>query len=226
MSSSTIVEIRPGEGGSDAETFAAELATAFAAYARRHRITARIEAGRTITVTVDGPPSRLRLDRFAGVHRIQRIPRSERSGRRHTSTATVAVLDAAAAAPAVELHDDDLDIQTKRGSGKGGQHRNVTDSAVRLTHRPTGMVVEVNHGRSQWQNIAAAKAELARRLAQEASIEAAAGRNATRVDQIASGERPVKAFTWNDQRAEVIDHATGVRYPLAAFLRDRLDQAS
>lgn len=225
-----IVEIRPGEGGEDAEAFAGTLAQSVVAYVRRRGGEATVTPGRTTTVSIV-PPERLRaelqseLSRFAGVHRIQRIPRNERSGRRHTSTATVAVLDANGVPELVALDEADLEIKTKRGTGKGGQHRNVTDSAVRLVHRPTGTVVEVNHGRSQWQNIATARAELERRLTECATRGHIEERNAARTAQIASGERPVKAFTWNDQRGEVIDHATGTRYPMQALLRGRLEIA-
>ena len=224
MSSTTtalVVEIRPGEGGDDAVDFATDLAHAFAAHARRAGCAAAIHAGRTIEVTITGTRlTRLGLHDLSGTHRIQRIPRNDRVGRRHTSTATVAVLDATAPTEAV-LSWDDIDIDVYSGSGPGGQHRNKSEQCARLTHRPSGLVVVATASRSQRQNIKAAFAELQRRLAVAADGTAAADRNDRRRTQIATGERPTKQWTWNDQRAEVVDHSTGIRYPMAAFRRGR-----
>jgi peptide chain release factor 1 len=214
-----VVEIRPGEGGDDAVAFANDLADAVAAHARRHSYTAVIRSGRTITVTLSG---RLHLEALTGTHRIQRIPRNDRAGRRHTSTATVAVLAAAAPATA-DLSWDDIDVDVYSGSGPGGQHRNKTEQCARLTHRPTGLVVVATAQRSQRQNINAAYAELRRRLSTAAAAAAEADRNHARRTQIATGERPTKQWTWNDQRSEVVDHSTGSRYPMGAFLRGRFD---
>jgi peptide chain release factor 1 len=223
--STLVVEVRPGEGGDDAVTFAVELADAFAAYARRHDCTATVRRGRTITVTIAGArAARLDLHTFSGTHRIQRIPRNDRAGRRQTSTATVAVLDAAAPA-APELSWDDVDIDVYSGSGPGGQHRNKTEQCARLTHRPSGLVVVATASRSQRQNIQAAFAELGRRLGSVAAEAAEADRNRARRTQIVTGERPQKQWTWNDQRAEVVDHSTGARYPMAAFRRGRFTVA-
>jgi len=221
-----VVEIRPGEGGDDATRFAIELADAFAAYARRARCTAVVRSGRTITVTVTGEPAaRLDLHRFSGTHRIQRIPRNDRHGRRHTSTATVAVLGPAAEAePGLRWSDVDVDVFS--GSGPGGQHRNKTEQCARLTHRPTGLVVVATASRSQRQNIEAAFAELRRRLEASARRNADVDRNRRRRSQITSGERPMKQWTWNDQRGEVVDHASGCRYPMAAFRQGRLSRSS
>jgi protein subunit release factor A len=216
-----VVEIRPGEGGDDAVDFATDLADAFAAHARRSGCTATVHTGRTITVTIAGSRlDRLALHDLSGTHRIQRIPRNDRAGRRHTSTATVAVLDAAAPA-AADVSVDDVDIDVYSGSGPGGQHRNKSEQCARLTHRPTGLVVVATASRSQRQNIKAAFAELRRRLAATAGDAAAAERNHGRRRQIATGERPTKQWTWNDQRGEVVDHSTGARYPMAAFRRGR-----
>jgi len=228
MSDTLVVEIRPGEGGDDAVAFATDLAHAFAAHARREGRTAAIgnDLGRTITVTVTGSRlARLGLDALSGTHRIQRIPRNDRAGRRHTSTATVAVLDAAAPTAAV-LSWDDIDVDVYSGSGPGGQHRNKSEQCARLAHRPTGLVVVATAERSQRQNIKAAFAELQRRLALAADGTAAADRNDRRRTQIATGERPTKQWTWNDQRAEVVDHSTGARYPMAAFRRGRFRAAA
>lgn len=128
------------------------------------------------------------------------------------STATVAVLETAArTGPA--LYWDDVDIDVFSGSGPGGQHRNKSEQCARLTHRPSGLVVVATASRSRRQNIMAAFAELQRRLAVAADDASAADRNQCRRTQIATGERPTKQWTWNDQRAEVVDHSTGTRYP-------------
>jgi len=214
-----VVEIRPGEGGDDAVAFADDLAGAVAAHARRQGCTAVIRSGRTITVTLSG---QLNLEALTGTHRIQRIPRNDRAGRRHTSTATVAVLSAATPAT-TDLSWDDIDVDVYSGSGPGGQHRNKTEQCARLTHRPTGLVVVATAQRSQRQNINAAYAELKRRLSSAEAHAADADRNHTRRAQIATGERPTKQWTWNDQRSEVVDHSTGNRYPMTAFLRGRFE---
>jgi peptide chain release factor 1 len=215
-----LVEIRPGEGGDDALDFAVELAGAVAAHARRNGCAASVHSGRTITVTISGRPPH--LHDLSGTHRIQRVPRNDRAGRRHTSTATLAVLDAAGTAPA-DVSWDDIDVDVFSGSGPGGQHRNKSEQCARLTHRPTGLVVVATASRSQRQNIQAAYAELRRRLAVAAGAAADADRNRTRRDQIVTGERPMKQWTWNDQRSEVVDHSTGNRYPMAAFRRGRFE---
>jgi peptide chain release factor 1 len=216
-----VVEIRPGEGGDDAVDFATELAQALAAHARREGCNASIRTGRTIEVIIAGTAlTRLSVHDLSGTHRIQRVPRNDRAGRRHTSTATVAVLETATrTGPALSW--DDVDIDVFSGSGPGGQHRNKSEQCARLTHRPTGLVVVATASRSQRQNIMAAFAELRRRLAVAADDASAADRNRCRRTQIATGERPTKQWTWNDQRAEVVDHSTGIRYPLAAFRRGR-----
>jgi peptide chain release factor 1 len=220
--STVVVEIRPGEGGDDALAFAADLAAAFAAYARREGCHPTVHTGRTLTVSIAGPdPARLALHRFSGTHRIQRIPRNDRIGRRHTSTATVAILDSSTFVETT-LSWSDIDIDVFSGSGPGGQHRNKTEQCARLTHRPTGTVIVATASRSQRQNIQAAFLELQRRLAAAADRAARSDRNRRRRSQITSGERPTKQWTWNDQRGEVIDHATGRRYPISAFLHGRL----
>jgi protein subunit release factor A len=221
-----IVEIRPGEGGDDALLFATELADAFVSFARREGCAVAIDAGRTITATVTGARvERLALHRFSGTHRIQRIPRNDKTGRRHTSTATVAVLDHGASVDS-PLSWDDVDVDVFSGSGPGGQHRNKTEQCARLTHRPTGTVVVATASRRQRQNIEAAFAELRRRLESRARQVADTDRNRRRRSQFASGSRPMKQWTWNDQRGEVVDHSTGARYPMAAFRHGRLGGVS
>jgi peptide chain release factor 1 len=219
------IELRPGEGGDDAFAFCQELRTAVLAYARRRGDVAHVAGSpgsRTLVVVVDG--DRRAYERLAGVHRVQRIPKSDRRGRRHTSTATVAVLTPHPAR-GVEIAEEDIDVFTYRGHGKGGQHRNKTDSAVRLVHRPTQTTVVVEHGRSQWQNLQEARAVLTERLEERARQKDSANVLSERNRQIASGERPVKQFTHNEQRSVVESHGTGEVWRLSDFYRGRIESS-
>jgi peptide chain release factor 1 len=219
------VEIRPGEGGIDAVDFAKLLTDAVCAYARRHAISAFVTQGRTTVITLNGARYDCQaLENLCGTHRIQRIPRSDTSGRRHTATATFALLDAQPT-NGVELNDNDLRVDVYRGPGKGGQHRNKTDSAVRLTHLPTGQRVVVQRGRSQRENLATARTELIRRLNATTNTAAADKHNHNRRNQIASPDMPAKQWTWNTQRGEVLDHTTNRRYPIKDFERGRFELA-
>lgn len=223
--SQLLVELRPGEGGDDAFAFCVELKSAVVAYARRRgdavSAVATPQGTRTLALVVTG--ERPAYERLAGVHRVQRIPKNDRRGRRHTSTATLAVLDETAEV-GTEINDDDVEVFTYRGHGKGGQHRNKTDSAVRLVHRPTKTVVVVERGRSQWQNLQEARSVLERRLLQAAQQEQLHTQSADRNRQITSGERPVKQFTHNEQRAVVESHETGDTWRWSDFYRGRLDR--
>jgi peptide chain release factor 1 len=217
------LEIRPGEGGADAADFATTLAEVFLSYARRYKVRAKVATGRTTVITFDSPPPSFDLRRFCGTHRIQRIPSNDTRSRRHTSTATVALLKGPIP-EAVVLDDRDLRIDVYRGHGKGGQHRNKTDSAVRLTYLPTGEVVTIERGRSQAQNIATARALMTAKLARTQDSQHKDARNSARVAQFADASRPVKQWTWNTQRSQVVDHTTRTTYPLKDFLRGRLDK--
>lgn len=223
--SQLLIELRAGEGGRDAMLFCEELRRVVLALAR-HRgdnteeLPGQVDS-RTVTIVVEG--DREDYEILAGVHRVQRIPKTDKNGRRHTSTATIAVLHQRDSSP-VRLRDDDLDVFTYVGTGKGGQHRNKTASAVRIVHRPTGLVVVVEHGRSQWQNLKAAKEELLRRLSERADRQEAHDLGVVRNSQIASGERPLKQFTHNEQRATVTAHEFGVTWRWTDFYRGRLDR--
>lgn len=215
------LEIRPGEGGDDAVAFAGELAEALRVYATRLGASVTATTGRTIVLSVTGADPG-RLARFTGTHRIQRIPANDPRGRRHTSTATVALVAGGGIDP-VELDERELRTDFYRGHGKGGQHRNKTSSAVRLTHLPTGITVAIERGRSQSQNIQVARAEMRRRLNERSDRSQATAVNERRSRQISSGERATKQWTWNQQRDEVLHHETGARYRMTAFLRGDLD---
>jgi peptide chain release factor 1 len=217
--------VRPGEGGRDAESFSCELAGAIAAYARRRdepveRLLSSGDA-RTIVLRVDG--DRSVYWPLAGVHRVQRIPQSDSRGRRHTSTATIAVLDDRAPV-VVQLCDEDLELAVYRGSGPGGQHRNKTATGVRLRHCPSGLVVNAEDSRSQWQNLTSAKEKLVRALTAAAEAEADSRIGGDRRFQIASVERSAKSFTHNDQRSEVLCHETGAVWRLQDWRRGRLER--
>lgn len=154
---------------------------------------------------------------FAGTHRVQRVPDGE--NRRHTSTVTVAVLDAdRPEAPPLDLAD--VDTQVYRGTGPGGQHRNKTDSCVRATHRPTGIVVHATESRSQWQNRQAALAELARRVAEVATSERRAEVDGARAEQIGDGGRGGFDWNWCAWRDEVTGPG-GRRLRYTAALKGR-----
>ena len=211
-----VVEVRPGEGGDDAAMFAEELAGAVMAFCRRRRwgYQRRDGGARMIVVEIDGDPGA--LEPIAGVHRIQRVPSNDR--RRHTSTATLAVLEELSSRR-VEVLAKDLVITAYRASGPGGQHRNKTATAVRIRHRPTGLVVSAEDSRSQHQNLVAATAKLAGELQAAAERRDRTVRARRRAEQIASAERPAKSFTHRQigAHAQVVCHETGQRWRLADF---------
>lgn len=223
------LEIRPGEGGDDAAEFAAELAGSLAAYAQKAGLT--VQPGpsrdRTLIHAISGPDVRPTLDWLCGTHRVQRVPATERSGRRHTSTATVALVATSGEAPIV-VSDADVTMEVYRGSGPGGQHRNKTATAVRLRHHPTGIIVTSERSRSQAANLQTARAALESRLGELRTKRAKGRADQSRRDQIltegqaASGQRSAKAFTHDHFRGQVRDHQTGKRYPLRDFSRGRM----
>lgn len=157
------------------------------------------------------------MELLAGVHRVQRVPVNDR--RRHTSTITVAIVDDTS--PRFVLDDDDCVVETYRGSGAGGQHRNTSDTAVRVRHVPSGVVVKSEAQRSWWRNKEAAFSELRRRLEAGAAAEAAAVMNDVRVGQIGVGDRPSHDWTWTGWRDEVVCHSAGARWRMAAALKGR-----
>jgi len=176
-----------------------------------------------VLLQVSGEKAPLAFKNEAGGHRFQRVPPTEKRGRVHTSTITVAILGLPQESQ-VKLNDRDLEWKATRGSGPGGQHRNKTESAVQLKHLPSGIQVRVETERSQHMNLATAKAVLAARL-QEASTSASQdARNGVRKGQVGTGMRGDKVRTIAIQRDQVVDHRLGTRTSVAKYLKGDLTE--
>ena len=208
-----ILEIRAGTGGDEAALFAADLFRIYTRYAERNGWTFKImnssDTGiggmKEAIVSMQGKGAFGMLKYESGVHRVQRVPKTETSGRVHTSAATVAVMPEAEDVD-IEILDADLKIDTYRASGAGGQHVNKTESAIRITHIPTGLVVTCQDESSQHKNRAAALKVLKSRMLAAEQDKAAAERAAERRNLVSTGDRSAKIRTYNFSQGRVTDH--------------------
>lgn len=208
------LEIRAGTGGDESALFAGDLFRMYARYAERQGWRVEIvsqnpsELGgyKEIIAKIIGQGAYSKLKFESGVHRVQRVPATEAQGRIHTSTCTVAVLPEADEIAEVVLNPAELRVDTFRSSGAGGQHVNKTDSAVRVTHLPTGIVVECQEDRSQHKNKAQALAILAARIRDRQLREQQAKEAATRRSQVGTGDRSERIRTYNFPQGRVTDH--------------------
>ena len=226
------VEIRAGAGGDEAGLFAADLARMYTKYAERQKWKVEVMDShptgvggfKEIVLFIQGRGAWSRLKFERGVHRVQRVPQTESSGRIHTSTVTVAVLPEAEDVD-IKVEEKDIRVDVYRSSGPGGQGVNTTDSAVRLTHIPTGLVVTCQDERSQIKNRAKALRVLKARLLERAQEEQAAAIAADRRSQVGTGERSERIRTYNFPQGRVSDHRINLTiHRLPAVLEGELDE--
>ena len=227
------LEIRAGTGGEESALFAADLARMYLRHAERHGWRCEVMSEnasdlggfKEIVVRVEGDNVYEHLKFESGGHRVQRVPATEAQGRIHTSACTVAVLPEPDEQAELTLNPAELRIDTFRASGAGGQHVNKTDSAIRITHLPTGIVAECQDDRSQHRNKAKALAVLTARLRDKDRSERAAKEAATRKGLIGSGDRSDRIRTYNFAQGRVTDHRIGLTlYKLQAILDGDLDE--
>jgi peptide chain release factor 1 len=219
-----VLEVKSGEGGEESALFAADLARMYIRYAERHgwnvtvldETTSDLGGYKDATLTIaskgdsaDGVWSRMKFE--GGVHRVQRVPVTESQGRVHTSAAGVLVYPEPEEVAEVAIDESDLRIDVYRSSGKGGQGVNTTDSAVRITHLPTGIVVTCQNERSQLQNKARAMLVLAARLQALAEEQASADASADRASQIRTVDRSERIRTYNYPENRITDHRIGYK---------------
>jgi len=226
------LEIRAGTGGDEAALFAGDLLRMYLRYAEQRGWRSEVvnerpgEQGgyREVVVRLAGNAVFSRLKFESGAHRVQRVPETESQGRVHTSAATVAILPEPDEIGAVDIEPSDLRIDTYRASGAGGQHVNKTDSAIRLTHLPSGVVVECQEERSQHKNRARAMALLQARLLDAEQDAQAAATSASRRLQVGSGDRSERIRTYNFPQGRLTDHRINLTlYKLEDVLSGALD---
>ncbi|MBX3619347.1 MAG: peptide chain release factor 1 [Rhizobacter sp.] len=226
------LEIRAGTGGDESALFAADLLRMYLRYAERQGWRTEVMSEsmsdlggyKEVVLRIEGDDVYARLKFESGGHRVQRVPATETQGRIHTSACTVAVMPEPDAAEEVQLNPADLRIDTFRASGAGGQHVNKTDSAIRITHLPTGIVAECQDDRSQHRNKAKALAVLAARLREKDRSERAAKEAATRKGLIGSGDRSDRIRTYNFPQGRLTDHRINLTlYKLQSIMEGELD---
>ncbi|GAA0125896.1 MULTISPECIES: peptide chain release factor 1 [Clostridium] len=226
------IEIRGGAGGDEAALFAANLFRMYTRYAERNRWKVEVMSAnetdiggfKEVVFMVKGDKAYSKLKYEIGVHRVQRVPDTESSGRIHTSTATIAVLPEVDDVD-IEINANDLKIDVFRASGNGGQCVNTTDSAVRMTHLPTGLVVSCQDEKSQLKNKEKALKILRARLYEQAEAERSAGIAEDRRSQVGTGDRSERIRTYNYPQGRVTDHRIGVTlYKLESFLDGDIDE--
>ena len=231
--SNVYLEIRAGTGGDEAAIFAGDLFRMYSKYAEAMRWPLEIVSAREgehggykeIISRISGSGIYARLKFESGAHRVQRVPATESQGRIHTSACTVAVLPEADEIEEIEINTTDLRVDTYRASGAGGQHVNKTDSAVRLTHLPTGIVVECQDQRSQHKNRARAMSLLQAKLLDAELSQRASEQAESRRLQVGSGDRSERIRTYNYPQGRVTDHRINLTlYKLAEVLEGDLDQ--
>ncbi len=227
-----ILEIRAGTGGDEAALFAGDLFRAYSRYAEKHRwkveIMSSSESGvggfKEVIAMISGENVYSRLKYESGTHRVQRVPETETQGRIHTSACTVAVLPEAEEVD-LEINPSDLRIDLYRASGAGGQHVNKTESAVRITHIPTGVVVACQDEKSQHKNKARAMKVLRSRILDAMEAEKHAEMAADRKSQVGSGDRSERIRTYNFPQGRCTDHRIGLTlYKLDAIMQGDLDE--
>jgi len=231
--SNVFLEIRAGTGGDEAALFAGNLFRMYSRYAENHRWQIEILSEREgehggykeIIARIIGTGAYSRLKFESGAHRVQRVPETESQGRVHTSAATVAILPELAAIEEIDINPSDLRVDTFRASGAGGQHINKTDSAIRLTHLPTGIVVECQDERSQHKNRARAMSLLQSRIVGEQREKQATEQSESRRLQVGSGDRSERIRTYNYPQGRITDHRINLTlYKLDEILTGSLDQ--
>ena len=229
----TFIEIRAGTGGDESALFAGDLLRMYTRYAERQGWRTEIvsesygEVGgyKEVVIRIVGQGAYGKLKFESGGHRVQRVPTTETQGRIHTSACTVAALPEPDEAQAVQINPADLRIDTYRASGAGGQHVNKTDSAVRITHLPTGIVAECQDDRSQHRNKAKAMQVLAARIKEKERSERAAKEAATRKGLIGSGDRSDRIRTYNFPQGRLTDHRINLTlYKLQFIMEGDLDE--
>lgn len=231
--SNIFLEIRAGTGGDEAAIFAGDLFRMYSRYAEQKRWKVEImnqnigEHGgfREIIARIDGAGAYSRLKFESGAHRVQRVPETESQGRVHTSAATVVIMPEPDAVEAEKINSSDLRIDTFRASGSGGQHVNKTDSAVRITHLPTGIVVECQDQRSQHKNKAQALSVLSARILEGQRAVQDKEQAETRKSLVGSGDRSDRIRTYNYPQGRVTDHRINLTlYKLDDFTAGSIDQ--